>query len=60
VDRRRVRLAVAAEGGLPETMRAFEDFRRDVLSIGTPDVGALEEPDVVCEPTPVLTGRGRR
>lgn len=60
VDRRRVRLAVAAAGDLAGTMRTLEEFQRDLLMIGTTEAGELGDPEIVCEPTPVMTGRGRR
>jgi coenzyme F420-reducing hydrogenase delta subunit len=60
VDRSRVRLATAAPGDLSGTMRSFEEFRREVRLIAVPDTAGLDDLDVECEPTPVLTGRGRR
>lgn len=59
VDRRRVRLATAAPGDLAGTVESFEDFRREVRLIA-PTTGALDELKVECEPTPVVTGQGRR
>lgn len=60
VNRSRVRLATAAPGDLSGTMRSFEEFRREVRLIAVPDTARLDDLDVECEPTPVLTGRGRR
>jgi coenzyme F420-reducing hydrogenase delta subunit len=59
VDRRRVRLATAAPGELAGTMASFEEFRREVRFIA-PAAVALDELNVEREPTPVVTGRGRR
>ena len=58
VDRRRVRLATAAAGDLAGTLRAFESLRRDILSLAVPST-ELDETEAVCEPQPVLTGKGR-
>jgi len=60
VDRRRVRLATAAPGDLSGTMQSFEDFRREVQTIAAPATGGLDDLNLECEPTPVLTSRGRR
>ena len=54
VDRRRVRLATAAAGGLAGTMKAFDDFRREVSRVGgsAPDETDIQDPE--CVPQPVL------
>ncbi|HEX6314307.1 MAG TPA: cytochrome b N-terminal domain-containing protein [Gemmatimonadaceae bacterium] len=60
VDRRRVRLATAAAGDLAGTLASFETFRRDVQQLDATSADALEDGEIVCEPQPVLAGKGRR
>lgn len=60
VDRRRVRLATAAAGDLTGTLDAFEGFRRDIGSLSAELSDRSDDAtDAVCEPQPVLTGRGK-
>ena len=59
VDRRRVRLATSAPGDLEGTMSAFASFRRDVLQLADAHANAMDEDVILCEPQPVLTGKGK-
>jgi coenzyme F420-reducing hydrogenase delta subunit len=59
VDRRRVRLATAAAGDLAGTMQAFEALRREVISLDAEPSDLSDETDLLCEPQPVLSSRGK-
>ena len=59
VDRRRIRLATAAPGDLSGTLDAFDAFRREVIALNAESPDLAEDIEVLCEPQPVLAGRGK-
>lgn len=53
VDRQRVRIATAAPGDLAGTVRAFEQFAREVAALAPPNAEKDVDIDTLCDPVPL-------